>query len=303
MRGTFKVEAYGLGTREFERGEATKQMMLFRRPVRRKKALSLYIDQIRQLVILQKIDSQIIDIDTRLTEAPKELESLQEALAQQNGRLEQRKERVDLLREQQNKLETDIEEDAARIKKSKNKLMMVENTKEYHAMTREMDSLEKTNRMREEEKETLIEDLKEQEALFQELSDEIKVQKAELKEKQTSMELELSKMKTKRKKLEKEKAAACKLIPEPIFKRYDYIRTKLESPVIISVTEGVCRGCNISIPPQKFIELQKGEQILSCPNCHRLIYWEDHFMSSEEAEAKKAKKEETTKPAKKAAKK
>jgi predicted nucleic acid-binding Zn-ribbon protein len=232
---------------------------------------------------LQKIDSQIIEIDKRLAEAPRELESLEEALAAKTERLGQLKERVDILKEQQHKLETDIEEDATRIKKSKNKLMMVENTKEYHAMMREMDSLEKTNRMREEEKVTLMEDLKDQEVLFENLSDEIKAQEADLLEKRTSMEIELNKMKNKRKKLEKEKQAACGLIPEPIFKRYDYIRTRLESPVIVSVTNGVCNGCHISIPPQKFIELQKGEQILSCPNCHRLIYWEDHFFPQENA--------------------
>jgi hypothetical protein len=253
--------------------------------------LSLYIDQIRQLVILQKIDSQIIEIDKRLAEAPRELESLEEALSAKNERLEQLKERVDILKDQQNRLETDIEEDATRIKKSKNKLMMVENTKEYHAMMREMDSLEKMNRMREEEKVTLMEDLKDQEVLFENLSEEITTQKTDLEEKKTSMQVELNKMQNKRKKLEKEKQAACDLIPKPIFKRYDYIRTKLESPVIVSVTDGICNGCRISIPPQKFIELQKGEQILSCPNCHRLIYWEDHFFPQGEAkEADKKKK-------------
>ncbi|PIE68439.1 MAG: hypothetical protein CSA21_07445 [Deltaproteobacteria bacterium] len=249
--------------------------------------MSLYIDQIRQLVILQNIDSQIIDIDNRLAEVPKKLESLEKVLAQKNEQRAQLKERVDILNNQKNKLETDIEEDATRIKKSKNKLMMVENTKEYHAMMREMDSLEKMNRMREEEKITLLENLSEQEDQLNELSEEIKGQESDFEERRTSMEVELTKMKNKRKKLEKEKAAACELIPDPIFKRYDYIRTRLESPVVVSVTEGVCNGCHISIPPQHFIELQKGEQILGCPNCHRLIYWEDHFLPREEADPKK----------------
>ncbi|WP_462324382.1 zinc ribbon domain-containing protein [Desulfoplanes sp.] len=249
--------------------------------------MSLYIDQIRQLVILQKIDSQIIEIDKRLDDAPKEIESIEKAVGAKKDRLAQLKERVDILQEQKLKLQTDIDEDAARIKKSKNKLMMVENTKEYHAMMREMDSLEKTNRMREEEKVTLIEDLQDQETLHDALETEAQTLETELEEKRTSMELELGKMRNKRKKLEKEKKAACDLIPKPIFKRYNHIRTKLDSPVIVSVTDGVCNGCHIKITPQKYIELQKGEQILSCPNCHRLIYWEDHFFPQEET--KKAK--------------
>jgi glyoxylate/hydroxypyruvate reductase A len=34
-------------------------------------------------------------------------------------------------------------------------------------------------------------------------------------------------------------------------------------------------------PPQAFIDLQKGEQILSCPNCLRIIFWERHFSGND----------------------
>ena len=45
--------------------------------------------------------------------------------------------------------------------------------------------------------------------------------------------------------------------------------------------EGICSGCHIAIPPQSFIELQRGQQILSCPNCQRLIFWNEHFPDME----------------------
>jgi hypothetical protein len=37
----------------------------------------------------------------------------------------------------------------------------------------------------------------------------------------------------------------------------------------------------VVIPPQAFIDLQKGEQILSCPNCLRIIFWERHFSGND----------------------
>ena len=64
--------------------------------------------------------------------------------------------------------------------------------------------------------------------------------------------------------------------------RYEFIRRRLEHPVIVAVKEGICSGCHIAVPPQSFIELQRGQQILSCPNCQRLIFWCEHF-SVEEA--------------------
>ena len=67
--------------------------------------------------------------------------------------------------------------------------------------------------------------------------------------------------------------------------RYEFIRVRLEHPVIVAVTDGICSGCNIAVHPQSFIELQRGQQILSCPNCQRLIFWCEHFSLPEEAVA------------------
>ena len=109
--------------------------------------------------MLQKVDSEMITLERILEEAPKQLRGLQEKqsyLKQQQGVIQ---EKIDVLMEQKTRIENEIENDAQKVKKSKNKLMMVENTKEYHAMMREMDTMEKMNRMREEERSNLLADL------------------------------------------------------------------------------------------------------------------------------------------------
>ena len=39
--------------------------------------------------------------------------------------------------------------------------------------------------------------------------------------------------------------------------------------------EGVCFGCHMNILPQQFIDLQKGVEILQCPHCQRILYWQE----------------------------
>jgi len=59
--------------------------------------LSIYIEQIEQLVVLQKVDSEMITLERILEEAPKQLRSLQEKkeyLEQQQGVIQ---EKVDVL--------------------------------------------------------------------------------------------------------------------------------------------------------------------------------------------------------------
>lgn len=252
----------------------------------------MYEKQIEQLIILQQVDDEILILQDEIEKAPLELAGLEAQMGEFKERRIQIDERMDLLKDQQKKLAVEMEEDAGKIKKSKNKLMAVGNTKEYHAMMREMDGLEKLNRMREEEQVAVQEELVRQNEATVTLNEDmgdVKEQYAALK---TTLDERLDAAHKKLDSLNRKRKKACKVVPPPILGRYEFIRERMENPVIVGVTNGVCHGCHIMIPPQDYNDLQKGKQILSCPNCQRLIHWMQ--VAEEEVEevkpAKKAKK-------------
>jgi len=243
--------------------------------------LSLYIEQIEQLVVLQKVDTEMIGLERILEDAPKQLRNLQEKQAYLLQQQEVIQEKIDVLLEQKGRIEFEIENDSQKVKKSKNKLMLVENTKEYHAMMREMDNLEKMNRVREEELNNLLADLNDLEGRKESLQKDIDALGETISAQQSTLDQELADKRARLEILNKDKSHASEAVPAPILARYNFIRDRIPNPVIVPVSEGVCKGCNVVIPPQTFIDLQKGEQILSCPNCLRIIYWERHFSESE----------------------
>ena len=247
--------------------------------------MSMYLKQIEQLVALQKIDSEIIELKEELEAAPKEVRALEDRFEELDGKRKQLEEKISFLKSQEKRLEAEIEEDGLKIKKSKNKLMMVSNNKEYHAMMREVDNLEKLNRMREEEKLVLSEELERQQAGLDAENTELDGLKQELDEKNANLKERVNAAEKRLNVLNKHRQNAGKNVPTPVLGRYEFIRSKLDAPVIVPVFQGVCSGCHISIPPQSFIELQMGQQILSCPNCQRLIYWCEHFTPEEEKKA------------------
>ena len=239
--------------------------------------MSLNLNQIAQLVALQRVDDEIFAIEHDVEKAPREVEALRNDFAAVRAERSHLEDKMAHLREQAKNIDFDIDSDLARISKGKDKLMQVGNAKEYHAMMREMDSLEKTNRTREEEKITLAEELERQNAAMASVAERYGVMETGLKEKEESLDARLGEADKKLKTLGKERSAASKDIPAPVLSRYEFIRQRLAHPVIVPVTGGVCSGCNIAIPPQGYIELQRGTQILSCPNCQRLIFWNEHF--------------------------
>lgn len=238
---------------------------------------AVYLDQIIKLVELQKVDDAIFDIKQQLDSAPRELEQLEHKFFAIEDKRNHILDKLSHLQEQKKRLSLEIDDDSARIKKSKNKLMQVENTREYHAMMREMDSMEKINRTREEQKLTLLEELENQTSAYAEINKEYEDAKEQLDTFNANLDKTVKENNDKLEVLAKKRYEVSDKIPKPVFMRYEFIRERLEHPVIVGVRDGICTGCNIAIPPQSFIELQGGKQILSCPNCQRLIFWEEHF--------------------------
>ena len=234
---------------------------------------AVYLDQIRQLVELQKIDDAIFAVRQELERAPRELEDLQQRFDASNAQRERVLEKLNHLQDQQKRLDFEIEDDSARIKKSKNKLMQVENDREYQAMIREMDTMERQNQTREEERMALQEERSLQESNLHSVEETWNELKTELESQRENLEKRLAECRTKLEALEAQRAEVSALISPPVLSRYEFIRNRLRHPVIVPVEAGVCSGCHIAIPPQVFIDLQRGNHIMSCPNCQRLMYW------------------------------
>lgn len=239
--------------------------------------MNTHIERIRKLVALQHVDDDIHAIEQELRKAPEEVEELVRRFAEQEELRNRILDKLQHLREQQKRIEQDIEGESSRIKKSKSKLMQVENDREYQAVVREMDNMERQSRGREEDRMAIQEEITLQESNLRDIDETWGALKAELEVKRENLDARLTEARAKSADLEKLRDDTCGEVPEPVLKRYEFIRRRLNHPVIVPVDNGVCCGCHIAIPPQVFIELQRGKQILSCPNCQRLIYWDQHF--------------------------
>lgn len=239
--------------------------------------MSLYLEQIRQLVQLQGVDDEIHAVEQELSKAPQTVERLTAEFAAAEAEKAKCDDKMTLLLEQDKRVALEIEEDDARIHKSKSKLMQVANSREYQAMAREMDSMEKTIHTREEERARIKEAIRSHTEDVEAADRTWETLKQELEEARASLDARMAEARAKLEVLEERRAHAGSEIPRPVLERYEFIRRRLAHPVIVPVHDGICDGCHIAIPPQAFIDLQSGQKILNCPNCQRLIYWSEHF--------------------------
>ena len=64
-------------------------------------------------------------------------------------------------------------------------------------------------------------------------------------------------------------------VPDELLVRYERIKKRNKGVGVTSVWKAVCNGCHMNIPPQLYNELQRSDDLLSCPNCNRIMYFQD----------------------------
>jgi predicted nucleic acid-binding Zn-ribbon protein len=149
------------------------------------------------------------------------------------------------------------------------------NTKEFNAVTKELDAQRKTQTEREEEILKLLTAIEEfsksiasHEAEYKKLFDEIVAREKLENEKMAEFDKRLDTMRQTRKTLEGK-------VPASLLNRYNQIQKRRRDGVaIVGAQKGSCLGCHMNLPPQLFNIVIKSTTIETCPGCYRILFFQ-----------------------------
>ncbi|KKM82940.1 hypothetical protein LCGC14_1314460 [marine sediment metagenome] len=57
-----------------------------------------------------------------------------------------------------------------------------------------------------------------------------------------------------------------------LFQRYEQLQKTRENPVVLPISNGICDGCNVKVPPSLVARVRRREEIVYCENCTRILY-------------------------------
>jgi len=72
--------------------------------------------------------------------------------------------------------------------------------------------------------------------------------------------------------LEKQRASVRRRIPKLLLKSYDALMGAGRYPPVVEARGSHCGGCNLRLTPQFAYEIRRGEGLLPCPHCRRLLF-------------------------------
>lgn len=237
--------------------------------------------QVELLVDLQRMDAELDRLESERAKIPQEIEALREGVQRVQKEIEGAKEHIAKLTLARRKKELEVESQKQAVAKDQARLFEVKNNREYAAMVKEIEGSKAKISALEDEILELMEGLeeegrkpKEMEQIFLREEERFREEK---RKREGDMERLTQRLEAKREKREKLVAS----LEPKLYQSYMRLRHNRHGLAVVAVVGEICQGCHMSIPPQMVSEVRRGEQLIPCGQCNRILYWDDEISLSQ----------------------
>jgi hypothetical protein len=222
-------------------------------------------------VRLQTLDGKTANLEHEIAELPKQITEIEKKLESHKRRLEIDKAALTANQRDRKKLESDIQVHEQKISRLKDQMLHAKTNEQYRAFQNEISYFEAEIRKAEdkileymEQSEPLDKNVKAAEIDLKRESDVVEKEKTRARERIAAVKKSLAELRT-------ERAGIVQQMGDKLYADYERIRKKTRGTVIADATEARCGACMISLRPQFMQELKKGETVMHCESCGRIL--------------------------------
>jgi len=232
------------------------------------------------LVGLQNIEAEAEKIRTAQKNLPIRLNSLEEGFKLFSDGIEQKRKEFEDRQKQKREKDRLLQTGQEALKKTRERLSDVKTNKEYQSMLKEIEVAEAKNGKLEDEIISLLEGLDVFQKEMNATDEELTLRRRSYEEEKQAVQGEIDSLQGKLDDFLCRGENLRKGMPPDILRKYERIKVIGNGLAVVPVWKEVCCGCHMAIPPQMYNELQTSEDIMTCPNCNRILYWEDRNAGS-----------------------
>ena len=239
------------------------------------------IAELDKLIELQRTDTNLRRLKNLLDTADERRAEIEQEFEQHAFSVREIQNRRDELHAKRADLERQIAENKTYLERADRNLKHAQNSKEYETAMRETDALQKQIGAFETQIVEAMEELESVEKELEERADEINTldskRAAALEEFDAALAADRSEYETET----AHRAAAFAHLPDRLAAVYDRLAQRSRDGIAVAeVVSASCSACNMSLRPQMLLNVKKGDEIVTCENCSRIL-----FMPKREAEA------------------
>lgn len=229
--------------------------------------------ELEKLIALQELDLEIRELQKEIADVPRKKTEIEKQFSEFAADYLDKKTRLDTSRREHRQLELDLQDTQQKLEKYKADLMRVRNQAEYSAALREIDTAKKMINLFETQ---ILEKLE----IIETLDQDIKMHAPEIEAKRAQFDVLIADYSTATErltgqlnKLQERRQQLIASIRRDWLGRYSRLADTRDGLALAEVRAGQCTACCMTVRPQVYADVRKGDDILTCDNCSRILYY------------------------------
>ncbi|EAJ0347265.1 hypothetical protein B9045_06660 [Campylobacter coli] len=229
---------------------------------------------LEQLVLLSKIDQEIDSFEPKMESISKTLKDAENKIAKFNVELNNLENEIQDVENQKVQNNAHISEFSAKIKELSKKSGAVKTEKEANALKIEEDIAKEQLDAANDEIVRLDKILENKELFKKELLEERAKEEQNLDEIRVSISSQMDGLEKERMNVYTKKTKLVAEMNQKVLSFYEKIRKWAKNTAVVPVKKQACYGCFMKIYDKTHLSVIKGEEIITCPHCGRILYKE-----------------------------
>jgi len=222
---------------------------------------------------LQEVDNRLADLNREISALPKHIAEIEKKLISHERKLEADRAALAANQKERKKCDGDIQVQEQKISKLKGQMLEAKSNDVYRTFQNEIEFCQKEIRKSEDrtlelmsESEPLDKNVKAAEAALKVEKAQVEAEKQQARER-TAVDKQASAD------LQKERAEIVAAITPAVYQRYARVCKMRRGIGVAEAVDGRCSVCNMAMRLQFFQELRRGDQVMACESCLRILYY------------------------------
>jgi hypothetical protein len=228
---------------------------------------------LKLVIRLQEIDHRLADLTREISALPKHIAEIEKKLTAHQRKLEADRAALAANQKERKACDTAIQTQEQKISKLKDQMLGAKTNEVYRAFQNEIEFCQTEIRKSEDrilelmaESEPLDKNVTAAEAALKAEKADVEIEKRLARERTAVDEKAAAELKA-------ERAGIVSQVTPPTAQRYERSRKARRGIGVAEVVDGRCTQCNIGLRLQFFQELKRGDQIMTCESCQRILYY------------------------------
>jgi predicted nucleic acid-binding Zn-ribbon protein len=238
--------------------------------------VTLFLEMLPDLKLairLQEIDHRLGELAREIATLPVHIAEIEKKLVAHQRKLDADHAALSANQKERKKCEGDIQTQEQKISKLKDQMLQAKTNEQYRAFQNEIDFCQAEIRKAEDrilelmgESEPLDKNVKAAEVALKNEKAQVETEKQQARERTAVDQKAAAELQT-------ERAGLVKQMTPAVHQRYEKVRKARRGIGVAEAIDGRCSVCNMAMRPQFFQELKRGDQVMSCESCLRILYY------------------------------